>query len=197
LKRIVTLLTEGFADWETALLNGVARGFYQAETEFATPGGTQVTSMGNMKVIPDFALEDTNLDAVAALVICGGTIWKSPQAPDLTKLVHDAHGRGVLVTGICDGTLALARTGLLDKVRHTSNGKGYLDGSGYKGAALYVDVPYAVTDQQIVTAPASAPVTFMAEVMRGIGLADEQLEFYLGMHAAEHSRKPVDAQSAV
>lgn len=28
--RIVTILTEGFADWETTLLNAVAKGFYRA-----------------------------------------------------------------------------------------------------------------------------------------------------------------------
>jgi hypothetical protein len=81
-------------------------------------------------------------------------------------------------------------------VHHTSNGKGYLDASGYKGSALYVDVPHAVSDQNVVTAPATAPVTFMAEVMRGIGLADEQLDFYLGMYAAEHSKTVAAAQSA-
>ena len=35
--RIVTILTEGFADWETALLNAVARSYYKVETNYATP----------------------------------------------------------------------------------------------------------------------------------------------------------------
>jgi len=59
--KIVTILTEGFADWETGLLNGVARGFYGAQTLFATPGGKPVTSTGGMKVTPDAALEDCRL----------------------------------------------------------------------------------------------------------------------------------------
>jgi len=59
--KIVTILTDGFADWETSLLNAVARGFYGADTAYTTLDGMPVVSMGGMKVTPDFAL--TDLDA--------------------------------------------------------------------------------------------------------------------------------------
>ncbi len=52
---IVTILTEGFADWETTLLNAVAHAFYKVETRFATPGGKPVTSSGGMTVTPTLA----------------------------------------------------------------------------------------------------------------------------------------------
>jgi putative intracellular protease/amidase len=187
MKRIVTLLTEGFADWETALLNAVAHGFYGAEIRFASPGGKPVTSSGGMKVTPDLAMEDIDTSEIDALVISGGSIWQTEQAPDVTNLVSAARKAGKLIGGICDGTLALARTGLLDGIDHTSNGEGYLAPSGYKGKAHYRNVPHAVRSDNVVTAPATAPVTFMAEVMRGIGLADDNLEYYVGMHAAEHT----------
>jgi putative intracellular protease/amidase len=184
---IVTLLAEGFADWETGMLNAVARGYYNVETRFATPGDTAVRSSGGMLVTPDLALEDLDPAALDALVICGGTIWKSDAAPDLAPAVRAAREAGRLVAGICDGTLALARTGLLDDVAHTSNGAGYLDESGYRGRALYRDVPHAMADRGVITAPATAPVTFMVQVLRGLGLADDNLDFYVGMHAAEHT----------
>ena len=41
--KIVTILTEGFADWETSLLNAVAHAYYKVETMYATPGGRPVT----------------------------------------------------------------------------------------------------------------------------------------------------------
>lgn len=185
---IVTLLTEGFADWETAMLNAVAKGFYGVETRFASPGGTAVTSMGGLRVTPDLALEAVDFDAIDALVISGGTIWQTPHAPDLSRFVHAAHEKGKAVAGICDGTMALARTGLLDAVGHTSNGAGYLAPTGYAGASHYRDVPGAVRDQRIVTAPATAPVGFMVAVLEELGLADEQLRYYAGLQAAEHSR---------
>ena len=40
--KIVTVLTDGFADWETSLLNAVARGFYGVETDYATLDGMPV-----------------------------------------------------------------------------------------------------------------------------------------------------------
>ena len=183
---IVTILTEGFADWETALLNGAARTFYGVTTRYAAPGGKPVTSMGGMKVTPDLALEDIDLDGVDAILVCGGTAWQQPGAPDLTQLLTAAQAKDKVVGAICDGTVAAARTGLLDQVQHTSNGAGYLDGTGYAGKSHYRDVPGAVADARIVTAPASAPVGFMAAVMRALGLGDANLDFYVGMHAAEH-----------
>ena len=63
---IVTILTPGYADWETALLNAGAREYYQLETRFATPGGEPVTSAGGLKVMPHLAVEDIELDRVDA-----------------------------------------------------------------------------------------------------------------------------------
>ena len=71
---------------------------------------------------------------------------------------------------------------------HTSNGAGYLDASGYAGKTHYRDVPHAVSDKGVITASATAPVSFMAEVMKATGLADDQLEYYIGMHAAQYGR---------
>ncbi|QCI67381.1 DJ-1/PfpI family protein [Phreatobacter stygius] len=185
---IVTILADGFADWETALLNAAARSFYRADTRFVSPGGKAVVSMAGMTVQPGMAVEDLDCDSLDALVVAGGTIWQSEHAPDISAVLRQARAKGKLVAGICDGTLQLAKAGLLDDVAHTSNGAGYLDASGYAGKARYRDVPFAVADGHIITAPGTAPVTFMAEVMRAVGLGDEELDSYIGMHAAEHRR---------
>src|SRR3569623_81781 len=142
--RIVTILTEGFADWETTLLNAVGKGFYNIETVYASPGGKLVTSMGGLRVTPDLAIEAIDVNTLDALIVCGGSNWKQAGAPDITLVSQAAHKAGKLVGGICDGTFALAKTGLLDTVAHTSNGAGYLDETGYGGKAKYRDVPGAV-----------------------------------------------------
>ncbi len=191
--KIVTILTEGFADWETGLLNGAARSFYGIETQFATPGGKPVRSTGGMKVAADVALEDIDVDALDALIVCGGTAWQQPGAPDLQALLAAAEAKGKVIGAICDGTVAAARAGLLDSIAHTSNGAGYLDNTGYAGKARYRDVPHAVVDGRIVTAPGTAPVSFMAEIMRVMGSGGEELGFYLGLHAAQHAGRPAAA----
>ena len=183
---IVTILTEGYADWETALLNAGARSYYGIETKFATPGGKPVTSAGGLKVTPDLAVEDIDAGGIDALVVNGGTAWSQPDAPDVSGVLKAARAAGKTVAGICDGTLALARAGLLDDVDHTSNSPENLPPTGYKGAGHYKDQPQAVIAGKIVTAPGTAPVSFMGGVLETLGFRDGNLDFYLGMYGAEH-----------
>lgn len=185
---IVTILTEGFADWETALLNAAAHSFYKVETKFATPGGNPVTSSGGMNVTPELAMENLDVADYDAIIVCGGSAWQSPGAPDMAPLLNAAKAKGKLIGLICDGTVAGARAGLLDTIRHTSNGEGYLDATGYEGKALYRDTAAAVTDGKVVTAAGTSPVSFMAAVMDGLGLADDNLSYYVGMHAAQFGK---------
>jgi putative intracellular protease/amidase len=184
---IVTILTPGFADWETALLNAAAREFMQIETRFATPGGEMVTSLGGMRVSPHLAVDDIDPETIDALLVNGGSIWSTPSAPDLTDLLRATHAAGKTVAGICDGVLALAGAGLLDTVRHTSNGPESLPATGYAGTAHYIGSPRAILDNRIVTAPGTAPVSFMGSVLESLGLRTGDVDFYLGLYAAEHA----------
>jgi putative intracellular protease/amidase len=183
---IVTILSEGYADWETALLNAGARQYYGIETRFATPGGRPVTSAGGLRVMPDLAVEDIDVAAIDALVVNGGTAWSREDAPEIGAVLVAARDAGKTVAGICDATLALARAGLLDTVRHTSNSPDNLGPTGYAGKALYQDQPSAVVDGRIVTAPGTAPVSFMGAVLETLGLRNGDLDFYLGLYGAEH-----------
>ena len=184
--RIVTILTPGFADWETALLNAGAREYYRVETRFASPGGEPITSAGGLQVMPQMAVEDIAIDEFDAVLVNGGTAWQTPAAPDLGPLLRSAQSADKTVGGICDGVLALARAGLLDNVRHTANGPESLPDTGYAGGAYYIGSPRAVLDRRIVTAPGTAPVSFMGAVLESLGLRNGDLDFYLGLYTAEH-----------
>jgi putative intracellular protease/amidase len=184
---IVTILTQGYADWETALLNATARSYYGIETRFAAPGGAAVTSAGGLQVTPDLAVEDIDVGALDALIVNGGVAWSQPDAPDIGSVLVAARDAGKTVAAICDGTLALARAGLLDAVEHTSNGPDNLSPTGYGGAVYYRDQPAAVVAGRIVTAPGTAPFSFMAGVLETLGRRNDDLDFYLGLYAAEHA----------
>lgn len=185
---LATVLTDDFADWETALLNAVARSYYGVGTLYVTPGGKPVTSSGGMGVQPDAALETLDVEAIDALVVCGGSIWQTERAPDLGPLLHAALRHGRIVGLICDATVAAAKAGILDNVHHTSNSPGYLDDTGYAGATQFRFDGGAVRDGLVVTAPGTASVRFMAEILGALGFAGPDLSFYEGLHAAQFAK---------
>ena len=187
---IVTILTPGYADWETALINASARSYYRINTLFASPDGEEVVSSGGLRVIPQLSVSDIDVSAVDAILVNGGSIWSTPAAPDLGALLRAAAAEGKTVGGICDGVMALARAGLLDTIAHTANGPESLPDTGYSGVAHYRDQPQAVLDGHIVTAPGTAPVTFMGAVFESLGLRNNDLDFYLGLYGAEHQTEP-------
>jgi transcriptional regulator GlxA family with amidase domain len=181
---ITLILTQGYADWEGALLGAVARSFYGMTTRWVTPDGAPVTSSGGLTVAPDGPL--TGIGETDALVVLGGRAWRAPDTPDVAGALAWAAETGRVVAGICDGTRALASAGLLDRVAHTANDADTLDVAGYAGAARFRASPVALRDRNIVTAPGTAPVSFMAEVMAALGRADANLAHWRGMLAAEH-----------
>lgn len=140
MKKIATILTEGYADRETALLNAVTRSFYQIDTRFATPRGKPVASAGGLTVTPDLAVEDIDVSAIDALVVNGGTAWSQPDAPDISGVLVAARDAGKTVAGICDATPALAKAGLLDEVEHTSNSAENLPATGYWGVLRIIRI---------------------------------------------------------
>ena len=125
---IVTLLPPEFADWETALINGAGRSFYDFETRYATPDGAPVTSMGGLQVTPDMGFAELDPKTFDVLLICGGEGWR--KGAEVGDVAARAHAAGKVVGAICDGVWALARTGLIDARPHTGNGAKEVADSG-------------------------------------------------------------------
>ncbi|WMT85793.1 DJ-1/PfpI family protein [Pelagibacterium sp. 26DY04] len=184
---ITIILTQGYSDWEIAVLAGVGRAFFNADIGFASAEGGTVTSVGG---IVTEALERFEAPEQGVVVVCGGPTFEGGTPPDLSARLRQAHENGCVVAGICGGTLALARAGLLDRARHTSNGADYLDAaSGYGGAALYVDQPQALRDGPIITAPAPAPASFAMEVLMAAGVESQAAGSIMDMLAKEHGMR--------
>jgi putative intracellular protease/amidase len=161
---------QGFADWEFGHLAGAAVEWFDAEAVALTPQGEPVVSIGGFSLAGQRGLtpeENEDLDAVAVI---GSDAWAAAEPPDLRPLLTAVSGRGGVVGGICAGTLALARAGLFAERAHTSNGRDWIQEKlpDYAGAAHYRDVPHAVTDNRIISAPGSAPGTFAVAFLRAL-----------------------------
>ena len=186
--RVSLILAPGFADWEYAFIAGTASPFYGIDVRFfaSTPG--QFCSQGGLPVTVDSNLQqclDWKPDVVAVI---GGMAWESEDAPQISDFLHASRSSGAVIAGICGGTLALARAGLLDAVPHTSNSAEFLrsNAADYKGAGLYRNSPVAVVTDRIITAPGPAPVSFTCAVFEGARLSSEISSQFRSMLAAEH-----------
>ncbi|OLP62563.1 hypothetical protein BJF93_01860 [Xaviernesmea oryzae] len=186
--RLALVLTEGYADWECALLMALARQDCGMEVTVASPGGKAVTSIGGLRATPDLDCRKLSAERFDALVICGGTIWTTPSAPDLTPLLRAFDQAGKVVAGICAGVLPLLDAGCLKGRGHTSNFAGFLREARltYGEAATYRDLPHAVRDGHIITAPGTAPVSFAIKVLEALGIDGAALSQELVCFSAEH-----------
>ncbi len=185
---ITIIIADAYSDWEIAPLAGVGRAFYGADIRFASPEGGPVTSVAGLAIADTDKFEAPSAGVV---VVCGGPAFESDNPPDISGRLRQARANGCIIAGICGGTIALARAGLLNDARHTSNGPGYLDQfvDAYAGAPNYVEQPMALRDGDIITAAAPMPASFAKEVLMAAGLEEEkaaQIPALLGMeHAAQ------------
>lgn len=186
--KLAIALTDRYADWEVALLMAEGRSSFGLTFTVASPGAQPVTSMGGIRVMPEHAVERLDPQAHAGLIVCGGEIWQTDEAPDLGATIRAFAQAGKLVAGICAGTLALARAGVLNELAHTSNEAALLATSpAYRGQAFYRDQPAAVSDRMIITAPGTAPISFTAEILRALGRGSQDMEDYLALFGREHA----------
>jgi len=189
MSRIAILLTPGFADWEYGLIAGTGGPFYGLDIRFFGTSPGAVTSQGGLTTTISEGLGDLVSWQPDVMVVIGGTVWESTDAPDLGAVLTGLHDRGAAIAGICGGTLALARSGLLDQVRHTSNHQSFLaeNANNYAGADYYEESAAAISDMGVITAPGTAPASFAAAVFEAAGLAQATVEQFKGMMAVEHS----------
>ena len=188
-KKVAIVLTPGFADWEYALIAGVGGPFYELEVAFFAPQAGTLRSPGGLTVEVEKSVAELADWRPEVLVVVGGTLWETERAPDIRALLNEQSQRGATLAGICGGTLALARAGLLNGRAHTSNAAEFLTGNveGYSGQRHYVASAAAVVDDRVITAPGSAPVSFTTAVFRAAGLDEETLCQFGAMLAAEHT----------
>jgi putative intracellular protease/amidase len=166
--RAIVFLQPGMADWEAGPVTAVLREYFDVEIVTATPSGGTVTSIGGLNVTPDRSFDAFDPAAFDIVLAIGSDEWPGFEDATFSGRMKQAVEQGKVVGVICAATVMAARAGLFEGRRHTSNGRDWLSGHapGYAGEPLYQDVPHAVVDGNLVSAPGSAPHTFAAAIAR-------------------------------
>jgi putative intracellular protease/amidase len=190
---------DGYADWEPALaVAGInqpsfqrAPGRFQVRTVALSQ--TPMRSIGGLAVLPDLLLDTLAPSESAMLILPGGLGWEQGEHLQAVEAAKAFLAAGVPVAAVCGATAGLARAGLLNGRRHTSNALAYLKGvPAYQGADRYEDQP-AFTDGDLITAAGMAPVEFAREIFKRLDLyTDEVLgawyDLYKTGQAAHYAR---------
>ncbi|KOS68785.1 glutamine amidotransferase [Lysinibacillus contaminans] len=126
-----------------------------------------VTTMGGLKILPSISIEECILESTDVLVLPGGNTWLEAIHEPILKKVSKSLKEGTVVAAICGATVGLAKMGLLDLRRHTSNDLEYMKMicPNYIGEKYY-EMESAVTDRNLVTASGIAPLEFAMHVLK-------------------------------
>lgn len=172
------------------MLSASAVEWFGAKAVALTPGGEPVTSTSGFVLTPARPVEASENGGLDAIAVIGSDEWAGKAPPEVSGLLRTIAGNGGVVGGICAGTLALARAGLFERAAHTSNGRDWIlrNAPDYSGAPNYRDVPHAVADGAIVSAPGSAPGTFALAFLKALyPEKDEQLGQMRAMFGREYA----------
>lgn len=170
------------ADWEIGYLTAElhsGRYFKKGAKKYTlrTVGVTfePIVTMGGVHIIPDVTLDACTSDTAGILILPGGDAWLESIHMPIMEKVKDFLHADVPVAAICGATIGLARAGLLNERKHTSNDPGYMKAvsPGYTGEALYSPEP-AVKDGKLITASGFAPLEFTREVLKELDVFSPQ-----------------------
>jgi len=170
-KKIVVFLFNGFSDWEIGYLTPEIRKSKEFDLVYFSADGSPVTSMGGLRILPDVSLAEINAEDVYMMILPGGTDWEKEEKSEIDNMTKTLFDKRRTIAAICAATIYLAKQGLLDNLKHTSNDLTYLKQMAphYAGESNYINLP-AVSDEHMITANGTAPVEFAREIFESIKL---------------------------
>ncbi|MEC0108616.1 glutamine amidotransferase [Paenibacillus taichungensis] len=149
-----------------------------------------VTTMGGLEILPRISVDECKLESTDVLILPGGNTWMESIHEPILKKASTSLEKGHVVAAICGATVGLARVGLLDSRRHTSNDLEYLKMicPHYIGEKYYEMVP-AVTDGNLVTASGIAPLEFAMHVLKVLDVfTPETLDSWFNLYQTHEAK---------
>ena len=172
---VLILLSEPFADWEAAYICPELNKLENYEIKTVSLSKDPVTTMGGLKVLPDYDIENIPEDInIKLLLVPGGLSWENPEYKKYCAIIKHCLENDILTAAICNGVTFLADNGFLDNRKHTGNTVEYLKqkAPGYKGEAGYVDSQSFIYEN-LITANGSAAVEFTRDIMSKLELCPQ------------------------
>lgn len=174
---VVMYLPEDMADWEAGYATAeLATGRFlrsDINVNLETAGATtaRIRTMGGMTIVPDTTIDRLNPEGLDLLILPGAEGWDDLERhAEALNLAKTLIARNIPVAAICGASEALAASGMLNQVEHTSNALEQIAGlPGYTGHDLYRE-RFAVAGSGIITAGSWAPVEFAYEIFRVLGV---------------------------
>ncbi|MGW7158012.1 type 1 glutamine amidotransferase family protein [Paenibacillus taichungensis] len=149
-----------------------------------------VTTMGGLEILPRISVDECKLESTDVLILPGGNTWMESIHEPILEKASTSLEKGHVVATICGATIGLARVGLLDSRRHTSNDLEYLKMicPHYIGEKYYEMVP-AVTDGNLVTASGIAPLEFAMHVLKVLDVfTPETLDSWFNLYQTHETK---------
>lgn len=202
MKDVHLFVLNTMADWEPSFaiahinrpMPGMASAF-----RVRTVGDDQspVRSMGGLAIAPELSLSQLQPGQSAMLILPGADLWGDASTNSALAKAREFVEAGIPVAAICGATFGLARAGLLDDRRHTSNDPGWLASSGYHGMALYSREP-AVEDRGVITASVTACLEFAKLILARLSIFNTKaLEAWYGLYKTGNPACYVELMAAV
>jgi putative intracellular protease/amidase len=186
-QNVYLFVLDTLADWEPGLtiahLNEPAPGM-PSKYRVRSVGLSRdpVVTKGGLRILPELTVDELSPANSALLLLPGADIWAEPKTDPALDQARKFVKAGVPVAAICGGTLALARAGLLDDRRHTSNAPEFLASTGYAGASHYLNQP-VVEDDGVITAPATASLELAKHLLEKLQVfSPPALEAWYALH---------------
>jgi putative intracellular protease/amidase len=164
---------DGYADWEPAMAVANMNSHSDFSIHTFSVDGKPVTSMGNLRVWPEYPMNEIHISDVDLLMLPGGDSWEGGGNTEIIPLIEEAMNIEKPIATICGATLFMANQGWLDKTYHTSNGLTFLktNSANYKGESFYKNEP-CVSDKNLITANGAAMIDFAIAIFRKFEMWD-------------------------
>ncbi|OGT38150.1 MAG: glutamine amidotransferase [Gammaproteobacteria bacterium RIFCSPHIGHO2_12_FULL_37_14] len=149
-----------------------------------------IKTMGGIIITPNENINNIVFNKSDILILPGADTWFEDSNKKIMNLIPELLDQNVTIAAICGATLALAKNGILNTRKHTSNDKEFLKMScpEYSGEELYLNQP-AVTDGNLITATGLAPLEFSYEVFKKINIMNpETLEAWYQLNKTREAK---------